>query len=74
MGIAAILVMLPFEHTFVLLSHEDSIWNFASIGSVVSEEKSFKECGRQTDRQTDGQTTEDYLSCKLPDELSAQMS
>ena len=47
-----------FKHTFVSPSHEDSIWNLASIGPVVSEEKTFKECGRQTD----------YLSYKLTNE------
>ena len=53
MGMAAILVVWPgpFEHTFVPPSHGDSIWNLASIGPVVSEEKMFKECGRRTDRQ-----------------------
>ena len=59
MGMAARLVMWPglFEETFVLLSHGDSIWNWASIGPVVSE---FKECGRRTDRRrTDGQTTDE---------------
>ena len=44
MGMAAILVMWPgpFEHTFVPLFHGDSIWNLASIGPVVFEEKMFK--------------------------------
>ena len=53
MGMAAILVMWPgpFEQTFVPPSHVDSIWNLASIGPVVSEEKMFK--------KTDGQTTDD---------------
>ena len=47
MGMAAMLVMWPgpFEQTFVPSSHEDSIWNLASIGPVVSE--MLKECGRQ---------------------------
>ena len=51
MGMAAILVMWPgpFEQTFVPPYHGDSIWNLASIGPVVSEEKMFKECGRRTD-------------------------
>ena len=52
MGMAAILVMWPFEQIFVPPSNGDSIWNMASIGPVVSEEKMFKECGWQT---TDGQ-------------------
>ena len=44
MGMAAILVEWPepFEQTFVPPSHGDSIWNLASIGLVVSEEKRFK--------------------------------
>ena len=69
----AILVMWPgqFEQTFVAPFHGDSIWNLASIGPVVSEEKMFKECGRQT---MDGQTTEAYLSYKLCNEPSAQVS
>ena len=57
MGMAAILVMWsgPFEQTYVPPSHGDFIWNLASIGPVVSEEKMFKECGRQPD----GRTTDD---------------
>ena len=68
MGMAAILVMWPgpFEQTFVLPSHGDSIWNLASIGQVVSEEKMFKECGQWT--------TEACLSYKLTNEPSAQVS
>ena len=44
MGKAAIFVMWPgpFEHAFVLPSHRGSIWNLASIGLVVIEEKKFK--------------------------------
>ena len=50
MVMVAILVMWPgpFEQTFIPPSHGDSIWNLASIGPVVSEKKTFKECGRQT--------------------------
>ena len=50
MNMAAILVMWPglFEQTFVPPSHGDSIWNLASIGPVVSEEKCL-ECGWRTD-------------------------
>ena len=70
MGMVAILVMWQFEQIFVLLSHGDSIWNLASIGPVVSEEM-FKECGRRTDRR---RTTEAYLSYKLTNEPSAQVS
>ena len=73
MGMAAILVMSPgpFEQTFVPPSHEDSVWNWASIGPVVSVEKMLKECGRRTDRR---RTTEAYLSYKLTNEPSAQVS
>ena len=39
----------PFEQIFVFPSHGDSIWNLASIGPVVSEEKMFKECRQQMD-------------------------
>ena len=44
MGMAAILVMWPgpFEQNFVPPFHGHSIWNLASIGPVVSEEKMFK--------------------------------
>ena len=54
MGIVAIFVMWPgpFEQTFVPPSHEDTIWNLASIGPVVSEEKTFIECGRQKTETT----------------------
>ena len=71
MGIAAILVMWPgpFEQTFVPPSHGDSLWHLALIGPVVSEEKMFKECGRQPD---DRRTTEAYLSYKLTNEPSAK--
>ena len=53
MGMAAILVMLPgpFEQTFVPPPHGNATWNLVSFGPVVSEEKTFKECGRQTDRR-----------------------
>ena len=58
MGMAAILVIWPepFEQTFIPPSNGDSIWNLASIGTVVSEEKMFKECGWWPD----GQTTDDW--------------
>ena len=44
MGMVVILVMWPglFEQIFIPPSHGDSIWNLASIGPVVSEEKMFK--------------------------------
>ena len=50
MGMTAILVMWPepFEQTFVLSSQGGAIWNLTWIGQSVSEEKVFKECGRQT--------------------------
>ena len=68
MGMAAILVMWPgpFEQTFVPPSHGDSLWNLTLIGQAVSEEKMFKECGRQT--------KEAYPSYKLTSEPSAQVS
>ena len=49
MGMAATLVMWPgpFEKTFVPPSHKSSTWNLTLIGSVVSEKKMFKECGRR---------------------------
>ena len=70
---AAILVMWqgPLEQTFVPPSYGDYIWNLASIGPVVSEEKMFKECGWQT---TDRRMKEAYLSYKLTNEPSAQVS
>ena len=73
MHMAAILVMWPglFEQTFVPPSHGGFIWNLPLIGQAVSEDKMFKECGRQTD---DGRTTEAYLSYKLTSEPSAQVS
>ena len=68
MGMANILVVWPgpFEQTFVPPSHGNSLWNLASLCPVVSEKKMFKECGRQT--------TEAYLSYKLTNEPSAQVS
>ena len=74
MGMATILVMWPgpFEQTFVPSSHGDSKWNLASIGPVVSEEEMFKECGRRTDDRR--RMTEAYLSYKLTNEPSAQVS
>ena len=44
MGMAAILVMWPgpFEQLFVLPIPGGYIWNFVTIGLVVSEEKSFE--------------------------------
>ena len=74
MGMAATLVMWPglLEQTFVPPSHAGSIWNLASIGPVVSEEKMFKECGRQTTDER--RMTEAYLSYKLTNEPSAQVS
>ena len=44
MGMVAIFVMWPgpFEHTFVSPYQGGSIWNLASIGQVVIEEKKFK--------------------------------
>ena len=44
MGMVATLVVWPgsFEQVFVPPSHGGSIWNLASIGLVVSEEKMFE--------------------------------
>ena len=44
MGMAAILVMwhIPFEQTFIPLSHGSATWNLASIGLEVSKEKKFE--------------------------------
>ena len=60
MGMVAILVMWPgaFEQTFVPAPHRSSIRNLTLIGSVVSDEKMFKECGRW-------RPMEAYLSYKL---------
>ena len=68
MGMAAILVMWLrlFEQTSP--SHEDSIWNLASISPKVSEEKMFRVW------TTDGRMTEAYLSFKLTNEPSAQLN
>ena len=52
MSMVAILVTWPgsFEQTLIPPSQWGSInWNLALIGPVVSEEKMFEECGRQTD-------------------------
>ena len=61
MGMAAILVMWPgpFEQTFVHPSQGGSIWNLASIGPVVSDEKMFENVDTYT------WTTEAYLYYKL---------
>ena len=40
-------VTRTFEQTFVPPSHRSSTWNLTLTGPVVSEEKMFKECGRQ---------------------------
>ena len=76
MGTAAILVMWPgpFEQTFVSPSHRSDIWNLTLTGPVVSEEKMFKECGRQHMMYDAWHTTEAYLSYKLTSEPSAQVS
>ena len=61
MGVAAILIMWPRcgELIFVPPAHEESKWNLALIGPVVSEEKTFGECGRRTDvRRAYGRTEE----------------
>ena len=67
MGMVAILVMWPgpFEQTFVPPSQGGSIWNLASIGPVVSEEKMFENVDNI---HTHIWTTEAYLSYKLTKE------
>ena len=72
MGMAAILVILPepFEQIFVPPSHGNSIWNLASIGPVVSEEKMFKRLWTTDNKRT----MEAYLSYKLTNQPSAQVS
>ena len=76
MGMAAILVMWPglFEQTFLPPSHGDSIWNLASIGSVISEEKMFRVWTTDRRRMDRWRMTEAYLSYKLANEPSAQVS
>ena len=63
MGMVAILVMGPelFEQTFVSRSQGGSIWNLASIGPVVLEEKMFENVDIQH-THTQIRTTEAYLS------------
>ena len=75
MGMAAILVMWlrSFEQTFVPPSQGGSTWNLTSIGPVVSEEKMF-ENENIDNTHTYEQTTEAYLSYKLTNEPSAQVS
>ena len=72
MGMAAILVIWPgpFEQTFVPPSKGGSIWNLASIGPVVSEEKMFE----NVDIQTYTRTTEAYLYYHLTMSLKALVS
>ena len=74
MGMAAILVMWlkPFEQTFVLLFHGGSIWNLTVIGPLVSEE--MFEDGRRRTADDGRRTTETYLSYKLANEPTAQVS
>ena len=67
MGMAAILIMWsgPFEQIFVPLSKWCSIWNLATIGPVVSEEKTFENVDNI---HTYILTTDAYLFCKLTTE------
>ena len=48
MGIVAILVIWP-RGKNKLSFLGDSIWNLAMIGQMVSEEKTFEECGQKTE-------------------------
>ena len=68
MGMAAIFVMWPgpFEQTFIPSSHRSSIWNLALFGAVVSEEERWT--------TTDGWTTEAYLSYKLTNDPSVEVT
>ena len=77
MGMVATLVMWPgpFEQTFVPPSQGGSIWNLASIGPVISEEKMFENVDILTTHiHTHIPTTEAYLSYKLTTEHLAQVS
>ena len=71
MGMAAILVMSPglLEHTFVPPPQGGSIWNLASIGPVVSEEKMFE----NVDIHTYGRQRPAYTKSS-PMSLKAQVS
>ena len=64
MGMVAILVIWPgsFEQTFVPPSHRSSIWNLTFFSETIKE---------WTD---DDRRTEAYLSYKLTNEPSAQLS
>ena len=76
MDMAAILVLWPglFEQTFVPPSEGGSIWNLASIGPVVSEEKMFEYVDILSYTSTHIRTTEAYLYYKLTMSLKAQVS
>ena len=70
MGMAAILAMWPglFEQT--LFPHPMEVPYEMTLTDPVVSEEMFKDCGRYTN----GRTTEAYLSCKLTNEPSAQVS
>ena len=74
MGMAAILVIN--RDRFVPPSHGSSTLNLILIGQAVSEEKIFKECGRQTteDRQTNDRRQTDERQTDDGGLPSAQMS
>ena len=80
MGMAAILVMWPFEQTFVPPSHGGFIWNLTLISQVVSEEKMFKdekmfkECGWRWMMYNDEWTMEPAYTLSSPTSLEAQVS
>ena len=76
MGMAAILVMWPgpFEKNFrsPIPWRLHMTFGLNRPSCICGED--FLECGRQTDGQTDRQTTEAYLFFKLTNEPSAQVS
>ena len=51
MDMVAILIMWPdvLVKPLFPFAHEGSIWNLALMGPVVSEEKTYDECGQWTD-------------------------
>ena len=76
MGMAAILAMWPgpFEQIFISPSQEGSILNLASIGSVVSEEKTFGNVYKHTYIHKHGQQRPTYTTSSPMGETSSPMS
>ena len=75
MGMAAMLIMWPgpFEQTFVSPSQGGSIWNLASIGPVISEEKMFENVDIHTHIHTYGRQRPTY-TISSPMSTKAQVS